>query len=229
VGVGKMSDIWLVTASLGIADGIADPCGISVLLFLIAYLITYETKKKIISYGLLFSFVIGFVYFIFMIGLLSIVNLLPFTKWISYGVAILLFVWGLLELKDFFAPGKWFSVEMPHAAKVRAGILIESISLSAVLALGVLVALADIPCASGYAFAYTTYLVSGKIVGLPALFFIGLYNFFMILPLIIITFALYFGLAKVESIKTKGDIIKKYLHLLTGVLFIIIAIFLLIW
>ena len=223
-----MINIWLVTASLGKADGVADPCGISVLLFLIAYLASIGSKRKIISYGLFYSFVIGFVYFLFMVGLLSIVSLIPYTKWISYVVAALLLIWGILELKDFVAPGKYFAVEMPHAAKVRAGMLIEDISLPAVIILGILVALADIPCASGYAFAYIAYLKELSITGSIANFFIALYNFFMVLPLILIVFALYFGIAKAESIKRKGEVVKRYLHLLTGILFIIIAIILLV-
>ncbi|MGC8662502.1 MAG: hypothetical protein ACP5RT_01810 [Candidatus Micrarchaeia archaeon] len=223
-----MINIWFITASLGIADGVADPCGISVLLFLIAYLVDISSKKKVISYGLFYSFVIGLVYFAFMIGLLNIINIIPYTRLIDICVAVLLLIWGIFELKDFFAPGKYFTVEMPHAAKVKAGMLIENISLPAVVILGVLVALADIPCASGYAFAYITYLKELSIIGTTAIFFLVLYNLFMVLPLILIVFALYFGIAKVESIKKKGETIKKYLHMLTGILFILIAILLLI-
>jgi len=152
--------------------------------------------------------------------------ILPYTNWIRYAVVIILIIWGILQLKDYFAPGKWFSLEMPHAAKARAGILISNATLASILLLGVLVGIADIPCASGWAFAYITYLVTHSISSAVAFFFIFIYILFMLLPLIIVVLALYFGLVKAEAVKTKGDIIKRYLHLFTGILFIVVAILL---
>ncbi len=224
-----MSSIWAITATVGTADGIADPCGISVLLFLIAYMLGLNSKKKVVAYGLLYSFIIALIYFLFMAGLLKAMELIPYVQAIKIAVSVILVVWGLLELKDFLAPGKWFSVEMPHNVKAQAGILIEKATLPAVIALGILVALGDIPCASGFTLFYTTYLLTNGIKGATAIFFLVVYNFFMVLPLIIITLALYFGLGKIDTVRKEGGKIKQYLHLLTGLLFIAIAVLNLIW
>jgi len=225
-----MNGIWAITASFGVADGIIDVCDISVLLFLITYLLGLGTKRRILLYGFLYVVMIGVIYYFFMIGLfmgfLSVAAILPYTNWIRYAVVIILIIWGILQLKDYFAPGKWFSLEMPHAAKARAGILISNATLASILLLGVLVGVADIPCASGWAFAYITYLVTHSISSAVALFFIFIYILFMLVPLIIAVLALYFGLVKAEAVKTKGDIIKRYLHLFTGILFIVVAILL---
>ncbi|MEM0074425.1 MAG: hypothetical protein QW091_02755 [Candidatus Micrarchaeaceae archaeon] len=223
-----MSGIWIITASVGIADGIADPCGISVLLFLIAYMLGLNSKKRVLIYGLFYSFIIGLIYFLFMVGLLKAMQLIPYAQAIRIFVGAILLVWGALELKDFFAPGKRFSVELPHSVKTRAGMLIEKATLPAILLLGVLVALGDIPCASGFTLFYTSYLISNSITGISAIFFLVVYNFFMVLPLIIITLALYFGLAKAQELRSRGTRIKQYLHLVTGVLFIAIALLMLV-
>ncbi|MGC9157122.1 MAG: hypothetical protein ACP5GD_02985 [Candidatus Micrarchaeia archaeon] len=223
------SSVLSVTALTGIADGIADPCGISVLLFLIAYMIELNSKGKIIGYGLFYSFVIGLIYFLFMVGLFKTMALIPYVQAIKIAVATILTVWGVLELKDFFASGKGPSMEMPHSVKVRAGMLIEKATLPAVILLGILVALGDIPCASGFTLFYTSYLVSNGIKGAMAISLLVLYNFFMVLPLIIITLALYFGMGKVETVRRSGGRIKQYLHLITGILFILIAILTLLW
>ncbi len=218
-----MINIWLTTVLVGLADGIADPCGISVLLFLIAYMLELNSRRKVIAYGLFYSFVIGLIYFLFMDGLLNAFALIPYTFFLTWFVAVVLFVWGILEIKDFVLPAKGPSMEMPHAIKVKAGELIERATLPAVIALGVLVALGDIPCASGFTLFYTNQLVDNGIKGMLAFFFLGVYNFFMVLPLIIITLILYFGIGKIETVKRNGQKIKQYLHLVTGILFIIIA------
>ena len=221
--------IWPTTISTGIADGIADPCGISVLIFLIAYMIELNSKKKVIAYGLLYSFMIAVIYFVFMVGLLDALALIPYVTAIKAVVALVLVIWGALEIKNFLMPGKGIVVEMPHRVKAAAGELIEKATLPAVLALGVLVAVGDIPCASGWAIFYDTYLRTHYIVGAAAIFFLVIYNFFMVLPLIIITLLLYFGMEKIEAVKRKGQNIKQYLHLITGILFILIAILLFVW
>ncbi|MGC8676513.1 MAG: hypothetical protein ACP5T3_03315, partial [Candidatus Micrarchaeia archaeon] len=212
--------IWAITAIVGIEDGIADPCGISVLLFLVAYMLELNSKIKVIVYGLFYSFIIGLIYFLFMVGMLKAMQLIPYVQALKIAVSAVLLVWGALELKDFLAPGKWFSVEMPHSVKARAGMLIEKATLPAIMLLGALVALGDIPCASGFTLFYTSYLISNGISGATAIFFLVVYNIFMVLPLVIITLALYFGLGKVETVRRGGNRIKQYLHLLTGVLFI---------
>ncbi|MGC8629058.1 MAG: hypothetical protein ACP5T4_02510 [Candidatus Micrarchaeia archaeon] len=222
-----MNGIWPVTIVTGIMDGIADPCGISVLLFLIAYMLELNSRKRVIAYGLFYSFVIGLIYFSFMLGLLNVIEFIPYVKLVNLTVGIILIAWGALELKDFVFVGKGPSMEMPHRVKVLAGELIEKATLPAVIALGILVALGDIPCASGFTLFYTTYLRSNGINGSLAVFFLGFYNFFMVLPLILITLALYFGVGKIETVKHSGDKIKRYLHLLTGLLFISIALIML--
>ncbi len=120
-------------------------------------------------------------------------------------------------------------MEMPHSIKARAGMLIEKATLPAVILLGILVALGDIPCASGFTLFYTSYLVSNGIKGAMAISFLILYNFFMVLPLVVITLVLYFGIGKVEAIRHGGERIKQYLHLVTGILFIAIAFLTILW
>ena len=226
-----MNGIWAITASFGVADGIIDACDISILLFLITYLLELGTKRRMLFYGFLYVAMIGVIYYFFMLGLfmgfLNVAAILSYTNWIRYAMAIIIIIWGVLQLKDYFAPGKWFSLEIPHAVKARAGILISDATLASIILLGVLVGLANIPCASGWTFAYITYLVAHNFSSAAAFFFIFIYILFMLVPLIIIVLALYFGLIEIEAVKTKVNVIKRYLHLFTGVLFIIVAILLL--
>jgi len=105
---------WIASMVVGLMDGIADPCGISVLLFLISQLLLMSRKRILIA-SFLYSFVMFLTYLIFMCGLVSIpLNIINSIR----GFLIVLFIiWGILEVKDFFFYKAVFSLEIPNSIK----------------------------------------------------------------------------------------------------------------
>jgi len=94
---------------LGFADGI-NPCMFGVLIFLLTYLISIGSKKRVLKSGLIFAataFVFYFTVMFLMHKLIfSTTALLPYISIIKIIIGIIALVMGSIEIKDFFFYGK---------------------------------------------------------------------------------------------------------------------------
>ena len=106
----------LLGAALGLLDGGFNPCALSVLFFLIAYLMGLGSKKKCLVMGLIYSMMIFFVYFSFMLGVLKAISFIGYLELIKNLVGVILIILGIVEMKDFFFYGRWISLEIPKFA-----------------------------------------------------------------------------------------------------------------
>ena len=207
---------WIASMVVGLMDGIADPCGISVLLFLISQLILMSRKRILIA-SFLYSFVMFLIYLIFMCGLVSIpLNIINSIR----GFLIVLFIiWGILEVKDFFFYKAIFSLEIPNSIKKYIFKFAQEATIPAIILVGVLASIGEMPCSAGFSVFFTLdYLPKHGITQKCALPYLIVYNFFGILPLLLIAIAIYYGLGEVEKIQEKRIEISKVIHLIAGIL-----------
>ncbi len=212
--------IFLLAIGLGLIDGILNPCALSVLFFLVAYLLAIGTSKKCLKIGIAYSFIVFVVYFLFMYGVLNVISIIGFIEIIKTIVVSVLIVAGLLSLKDFFFYGKWVSLEIPKFAKPKIEKLIKMATLPSAILLALFVSLVEIPCAGAFPFAFTTILAEKGIVGILSTLYLLLYNFFFVLPLILLVLIFYFGLQKVEKAEELRLKTRKYMRLATGLILI---------
>ena len=100
----------IVVAAL--ADSI-NPCVFGVLIFLLAYMVTvFKNKAKMLLAGFIYTAVVYISYLLIGVGLLAAAQSTGIIKpfyWIAGAIAILA---GILEVKDYFWYGKWFSLQM---------------------------------------------------------------------------------------------------------------------
>ena len=214
----------LLGAILGLLDGGFNPCALSVLFFLIAYLLALGSRKKCLSIGLVYSLMIFITYFSFMYGLLNVLTFIGYMELIKNIVAGGLILLGALQLKDFFFYGKGISLEIPKTAKPVIEKLVKAATIPSALMLGFLISLVEIPCAGAFPFVYTTLLAERNITGIAAAACIAWYNTFFVSPLIFLTLLFYFGMAKVEEAEKSRLKMRKYMRLIAGLVMITLAI-----
>lgn len=209
--------------ALWFADGI-NPCMFWVLIFLLTYLVSIGSRKKVLYSGLIFAVTTFVLYSAIMYGMHKLIFstqvFLPYIatiKYIIWGLAIILW---LIEIKDFFWYGKWVSLAIPKWAKPTLEYVTKKGTYMSAFILAVLSTFVELPCTIWIPLAYV-WAVGTKINIFAAL---GIYNFFFILPLIIIILWIYYW---ISAFKTKdGDLAinkvsnKKIMRLVAGVILI---------
>ncbi|HHX58442.1 MAG TPA: hypothetical protein GX706_01590 [Candidatus Moranbacteria bacterium] len=205
---------------LGLADGI-NPCMFSVLLFLLTYLLAVGSRKRAIKAGIIFVITTFAVYFFFMLGIIQIVEVLKIAHWLRWAVIGFALFAGLIMLKDFFFYGKWISLEINDRFKPTIEKMIRRGTVPSAFFLALFSSLVELPCTAGIPLAYVTALTERELSPyLPLL----LYNFFFILPSVVIVLIVIFAWAKAEAIeKTRMDF-RKWMRLIAGGILILLAI-----
>lgn len=202
-----------------------NPCEFAVLLILIATILASGNRKRALLSGLAYSASIFISYFLMGLGLYSVIFSfgapVVFMKIIG-GIAILI---GLFNIKDYFWYGKVFLMEVPLSWRPKLKSLVKSITgpLSAFL-IGFLVSLFLLPCTSGPYIVILGMLGHGETF-LRAIWLLLLYNFIFILPMIIISIGMYFGMNVEKAEETRNKNLK-VLHLIAGVIMVIMGLFL---
>jgi cytochrome c biogenesis protein CcdA len=201
-----------------------NPCAFGVLIFLLATMISMASSKRALKYGLIYSFIIFIVYFLAGLGLMKIIS--EFSGIMNYIIiltGILVFIGGIIEIKDFFLYGKGISLRIPVKIKPTLERITQKGTLWAIILLGTIVALVELPCTGGIYLAILSLMHINRTFGIPYLL---LYNLIFILPLVIIVFLSYFG-TKIEKITKWIEENKKIMRLAAGIVMITLAIYLL--
>ncbi|MEM5793538.1 MAG: hypothetical protein QXY45_04265 [Candidatus Aenigmatarchaeota archaeon] len=209
----------LLGAILGFIDGGFNPCALSVLIFLIAYLMGLGSKRKVLLIGLTYSLMIFLTYFIFMFGAISVLSIIGYISIVKKIVGFIIIFVGIVEIKDFFWYGRWFSLEIPKFAKPTIEKLTKSATLTSAIILGFFVSVVEIPCAGAFPFVYLT-ILSERVQTPANILYLLWYNLFFVLPLIILTLIFYFGLMKVEKVEETRLKLRKYMRLLSGLIMV---------
>lgn len=209
--------------ALWFADWI-NPCMFWVLIFLLTYLVSVGSRKKVLYSGLIFVITTFVLYSAIMYGMHRLLfNTNFFLQYIStvkYVIWILAIILWIIEVKDFVAYGKWISLAIPKRAKPTLEYVTKKWTYMSAFVLAVLSTFVELPCTIWIPLAYV-WAVGTKINIFAALW---IYNFFFILPLIIIILGIYYW---ISAFKTKdGDLAinkvsnKKIMRLVAGIILI---------
>jgi cytochrome c biogenesis protein CcdA len=201
-----------------------NPCAFGVLIFLLATMFSMASSKRALKYGMIYVFIIFLVYFLAGIGLMKIITEFPgIMNSVIVVASLLIFVGGIIEIKDFFWYGKGVSLRIPVSMKPMLERITQKGTLGAVIILGIIVALVELPCTGGIYLAILSLMHINKTFGLPYLF---LYNLIFVLPLIVMVLAAYYG-TKTEKITGWLEGNKKWMRLFAGIIMIVLAAYLL--
>lgn len=199
-----------------------NPCAFGVLIFLIAYLFkAFHSHRSVIIHGLTYISAVFLTYLTAGLLLLPVISQLGRISAAAYvGIGIILIIFGLLEIKDFFFYGRGPSLSIFPSAGRRIEIIVRRITgkLSTSFFLGVFVALVELPCTGA---VYLGVLALVALTGLTANNFLLLviYNLLFVLPLVVILFLIHRG-GQTEKFEKWREQYRGYMRLAIGLLLV---------
>lgn len=210
----------VIVLSAAIIDSI-NPCAIGVLLFLSSVLLRTSTDKKILlTLGMTYIATVFVVYTLSGLGLIWFQHMLierGFAEIIGTIVGVAVIALGLIEIKDFFWYGKGISLEIAPSYKEKLTRMATKISWLGIISIGGFVAMVELPCTGGPYLAVTAMLA--KSFDMQAFFYLLIYNFIFVLPLLVIIILLYYG-TSTTKLKLWRQKNRKWMNLSTGLLMI---------
>lgn len=190
---------WILTAAL--VDSI-NPCVLGVLIFLIAFLNkVFRSPKRMLIGGLLYTAVVYITYLLLGLGIIKAAANFEMARGFYWFAAIVAIVAGIIEIKDYFWYGKWFTLQMIPGGSSRIKLYTSKIetlqskhpffSLILIGFLGFFVVLVELPCTGAPYFAILALIADGYYT--KALPYLLLYNLVFIAPLLVVIGLTYFG------------------------------------
>lgn len=208
-----------------------NPCAFAVLIILLTTILASKNRKKALYAGFSFTLSIYISYFLMGVGLFSAISASGITHTFYFIVAILAVIIGLFNLKDYLWYGKWFIMEVPMSWRPLLKKIIKSVvSVPGAFLTGFVISLFLLPCTSG-PYIVILGLLAHSATFNYALLLLAIYNFIFILPMLIITLAIYYGLTTTEKAEKWRTDKLKILHLIAGLILLLLGIgmFVAIW
>lgn len=211
----------------GLIDSI-NPCAIGVLIFLISTLLSLSRDRaRMLLVGFIYIAAVYVTYFLAGLGLIWFVQRWDLVEEVGLVVGFLIIILGFIEIKDFFAYGKGFSLGIRPQYVERIKKMARHATIPGVIVLGFFVAAVELPCTGGPYLAITAYLAKHPL-NLRGLAYLAFYNFIFVLPLLIIVGAVYAG-TRITAIQHWKDSHRKWMRLATGLLMIGLGILLILY
>ncbi len=219
---------WLpLIVSTGLLDGI-NPCAFAVLLFFIAFLFTLKrTRADIAKVGAVYITMIYLTYLGIGLGILQALVFTGAPHLMAKLGSGLLIGLGLVNIKDYFWYGRWFSLSPSGRLHEASTAWLRKATLPATAVGGFLVGLCTFPCSGGI-YVATLGLLSAKATYWTGLGYLLLYNLMFVVPLILI-------LLGVSNRRAVGRLArweasrKREVKLATGLVMIALGAVILIW
>ncbi|MCJ7450484.1 MAG: hypothetical protein MUP58_01960 [Candidatus Nanohaloarchaeota archaeon QJJ-9] len=217
------TSIIALTALISFVDGF-NPCSLWVLTFLLGLVIHSGSRKKTAAVGLTFLAVTSIGYGAFVYGLVNVFSYISHLTWIKVAVALVAFVFGAVNIKDFFYFGEGISFTIPDRFKpkiaeklsdtVRKDSLIATLIGTAIIAAGIV--LVELPCTAGFPLVYSNILASRGIGASFALALLGLYMLIYLLDELAVFLGITWTMEKTRFEEKHG----RYLKLLGGTIMV---------
>ncbi len=223
----------LVLIPAALADSI-NPCAFAIL-FLILWTILSRTKskKKVIISWISFSLAIFIAYFLLWVWVYKLLWLTNFSQHVGIFKIVVwiigILIW-LFNIKDYFFYGKWFVMEVPFAWRNNMRKIVKK-ATSPVWAfiVWIIVSLFLLPCTSWPYLTVLWYLWADSTLKMIVWYwYLILYNLIFILPMLVLTFIVWFGLKNIDELKEIREFNVEKIHLIVWILMLLIGIYI-IW
>ena len=150
---------------MGLLDGF-NPCSMWVLILMISLLAPLNDRRRMVAIAGTFVVVEGVSYFLMMSAWLNLFLLIGLARWSEIALGVLALLYGLVNVKDFFAFGRGFSLSISERNKtaiykrIRGILAAESLwaAIIGTIVLGVLVQIVEFMCTSGFPALFTRIL-----------------------------------------------------------------------
>ncbi len=216
----------LTVITTALVDSI-NPCAIGVLVLLISSLLGIsKNKHRMLAVGILYITIVYITYFLAGLGLLFFIQKFAIANIVGTIVGVIIILAGLVEIKDFFWYGVGMSLHIPTKYVDTIKKYADKATIPGVIFLGFFVAAVELPCTGGPYLAITALLA--KNFNIQAIWYLLLYNFIFVLPLIVIVFLAWLG-TSVQSIKDWKMANRKWMRLAVGLIMIALGVLLILY
>lgn len=216
-------DIHLPTLGLVLGSAAIDsinPCAIGVLILMISVILGgHKSVGRMLYLGGLYILAIFITYLLAGLGLLFFLGSIPLfvTEYISITVGSIIVLLGLLEIKDYFWYGRWFSLGIPVLFAKKIHNLAKNLTIPGVILTGAFVAGVELPCTGAPYLAIITILSTN--FNLSAFLLLVLYNVVFVLPLVVILLMVAGG-TRLPAVKVWKQESRGFMRLAIGLLLV---------
>ena len=222
--------IFPVIVISGLLDGI-NPCAFAVLFFFLAFLYmarpktSEKTKQRFLLVGSVYIMSVYLTYLMIGLSIIKAITIAPFPHLLAKIGAALCILFGIINIKDYFWPGRWLSLKIPKSQWKNIAKWIHKSTIPSAFIVGLMVGFIEFPCTGGIYLAILGMLAC-RTTFTQGFIYLLIYNVAFVLPLIII---LVVSLNKrfVEKMRTWQLSKEKPMRLIMGLIMISIGVFLL--
>ena len=163
-----------------------NPCAFSILFLTIAFLFSLgRSKTDIFKIGSVYILGIFVVYIFIGLGILQTLHLFNTPNFMGKIGALILLIWGGLNLINHFFPKFPIKLKIPSFAHGRIAQLMHQATLPAAFVLGVIVGLCEFPCTGG-PYLMILGLLHDQATRISGFGYLLLYNLIFVSPLVVI-------------------------------------------
>jgi cytochrome c biogenesis protein CcdA/thiol-disulfide isomerase/thioredoxin len=203
-----------------IADS-ANPCGLSVLVFLLIPMAAAGSRRRILLIGGAYIAAMFLFHLLVGIGLFSVFSLSGFSRTFALiGGAIALLL-GIITIADVLRNKETFILSIPESKKELLGNYIRLASIPAAFILGLLAGILGFACTGGIYISILG-LMGTEMTVMSGLPWLVLYNLVYILPLILITLLVAYGISPERADFMRAEH-KRTIRMVIGVILIILG------
>lgn len=200
-----------------------NPCAIGVLILMMSVVLAAKQKtQRLLFLGGVYIASIFLAYLLAGLGLIYFFTTIPLVvaEYISIAVAAMLVVAGIIEIKDYFWYGRWFSLAIPPIFANKLHNYASKSTAFGIAVLGFFVAAVELPCTGAPYLAIITIL--SQYFDMTAFLLLVLYNVIFVLPLIVILALVAGGkkLADIQNWKTEN---RPAMRLAAGVCMVVLS------
>ena len=199
----------------------ANPCGLSVLVFLLISMAAAGDRKRILLVGCVYIAAMFLFHLLVGIGLFSALALSGFSKSFSLIGGAIALILGVITLAEVLRNKENYLLSIPESGKGMLGTYIRKATLPAAFILGILAGLLGFSCTGGIYISILGLMGRDMTVmaGLP---WLVLYNLVYVLPLVLVTLLVAFGLSpdRADRWRTRH---KRTVRVIIGVLLVVLG------
>ena len=213
----------IITVFTAAAIDSINPCAIGVLILMMSVVLAGGgTTRRMLFLGFVYVSAVLGVYLAAGLGLVYFFSQIPLvvTEYLSIGVALLVVVAGILEIKDYFWYGRGFSLAIPVSMSKKLHHFASNTTAWGIAFLGAFVSAVELPCTGAPYLAIITLL--SQYFDFSAFLLLVFYNIIFVSPLIVILILVASG-KKLQEIKGWKQDNRGFMRLAIGVLLVGLA------
>ena len=172
----------------------SNPCGLSVLVFLLISMAAAGGRKRILLVGGVYIAAMFLFHLLVGIGLFSAFSLSGLSKPFSIIGGAIALILGIITLADVLRNKETYLLSVPQPGKGLLGTYIRKATLPAAFVLGILAGILGFSCTGGIYISILGLMGRdmGVMTGLP---YLVLYNLIFVLPLVLVTLLVAYGIS----------------------------------